>query len=169
MIAGGVRTRAVREFRHFLAIAAYLYVCFGALILLKSAILHGHGFQPMPWGFAVVKAALLAKFIMVGQALGLGRRFADRPLVWPILHRAVVFMLLLVALSIAEHVAAGLFSGRGVVESLREMAGGTAAEAGATVLVLLLILLPYFAFHVLAEALGQDRLMRMLLVNRGDD
>ncbi len=168
MTAGGVRTRAAREFRHFLAIAGYLYVCFGALILLKSAVLQGHGFEPAPWGFALVKAALLAKFMMVGQALGLGRRFADRPLIWAILHRAVVFLLLLVALSVAEHIVAGLFHGRGVVRSLQEMGGGTAFEAGATVLVLLLILLPYFAFRVLAEALGHDRLMRMLFVERGE-
>lgn len=166
MILAGVLGRASREVRHFLAIAAYLYVCFGALILLKSAILHGHGLEPVPWGFAVVKAALLAKFMMVGQALGLGRRFADRPLIWPILHRAVVFLLLLVALSIAEHMVAGLWHGRGVEDSVLDMAGGTAFEAGATVLVLLLILLPYFAFRVLAEALGHERLMRMLFVER---
>ena len=166
MIARGVRTRAARELRHFLSIAAYLYVCFGALILLKSAILHGHGFEPTPWGFALVKAALLAKFMMLGQALRLDRRFGARPLIWPILHRSVVFLALLVALSVAEHVAAGLFGGRGVMESVREMAGGSALEAAATVLVLLLILLPYFAFRVLAEALGHDRLMRMLFVDR---
>ena len=148
------RVHALHEVRQFAAIAAYLFVCFGALILMKSAILRGHGFDPVPWGFAVLKAALLAKFMLVGHALRLGERFRARPLIWSILYRSVVF-LALIGLSVLEHGLLALLHGRALGPALREIGGGTALEAAATALVLLLVLLPYFGFRALAEALGE--------------
>jgi hypothetical protein len=168
VIPATLRARARHEGLRFAATAGYLYVCFGALVALKSAILHGHGLPPLPLGLALVKALLLAKFMMVGDALRLGERYRTRPLIWPILHRSVVFLALLVGLTVAEAVVAGWLRGRAIVESLRGLGGGTWAEAGATLLVLLLILLPYFAFRMLAEVLGPDRLFRVMFVERRD-
>ena len=156
------RTRAARELREFSFAAAYLFVCFGALIMLKSAVLRGHGLSPLPLGFALVKALLMAKFMMVGQALHLGERYRERPLVWSILYRASVFLLLLLTLAVLEAVVAGWLHGRPAAQSLHGMGGGTMYEAAATSLVLLLILLPYFAARALAEALGPRRLRHLL-------
>ena len=55
------------ELRQFGLIAGYLYVCFGALILYKMAILRGQGIGYAPYGLAAVKALVLAKFILAGM------------------------------------------------------------------------------------------------------
>ena len=42
------------ELREFALIFAYLYACFGAIMLYKTAILRGQGIDYTPYGFAVV-------------------------------------------------------------------------------------------------------------------
>jgi hypothetical protein len=67
-----VRQKAGHELREFLLLAAYLYVCFSALVLYKMAILDAQGISFSPFGLPIVKALLLAKFIMLGHAVRLG-------------------------------------------------------------------------------------------------
>ena len=58
---------------------AYLYVCFGAIVLLKASVLHDISIGFAPWGYAAVKAFILGKFMLIGHDIRLGERFAGRP------------------------------------------------------------------------------------------
>ena len=53
-----------------------------------------------PWGIAIVKATVLAKFMLVGRAMKIGERYTTSPLIWPTLHKAFAFLVLLVVLTI---------------------------------------------------------------------
>ena len=90
-----LRHKAVEELKEMLALTAYLYVCLGSIMLLKSAILQEVGISFDVWGIAIVKALVLAKFMLLGRAAKLGERYRHRPLIWPTLHMAVMFLLLL--------------------------------------------------------------------------
>src|SRR5262249_16333800 len=103
-----ISKRMTDEFVEFTIIAAYLYICFTALLFLKASILKAEGIPFAPFGFAAVKALICAKFILLGQALHFGERFRDFPLIWPTLYRSIVILLLLVVLNIAEDVISGL-------------------------------------------------------------
>jgi hypothetical protein len=158
--------RAVHELREFVILAAYLYVTLGAVILMKTAVLHTHGIHSALWGIAIVKALLLAKFMMVGNRLRLGERYRDRPLIWPTLHKAVAFLVLLVILTSLEEVVVGLFRGRSIAASLEDLFGRRLEETLAGFLIMLLILIPFFGFRVLGEALGEDRMRRVFFNDR---
>jgi hypothetical protein len=157
----GIARRTIREFKSFAVIFLYLYITFGAIILMKTAILHANGVDFAPWGLAVVKAAIMAKFMLVGHALKLGDGTKIGPLIWPTLYGAMTFMLLLVALTIIEEIVVGLLHDRSVVSSLREVGGSHLQETAAAMLIIFLVLIPYFAFRMLAAALGRDRLIHM--------
>lgn len=159
-----LRQRAMHELKEFVVLAAYLYVTIGAVILYKTAVLHGHGISFVPWGIAAVKALLLAKFMLIGRAMKIGERYADRPLIWPILHKAFAFLVLLVVLDIIEEVVVGLFHHQSAAASLGELTGARLDEFFASILIMLLVLIPYFAIRVLSEALGEGKLARMLFV-----
>jgi len=163
----GMRQRARHELYQFLGITAYLYVSFLAVTLLKSGILHSVGISYLPAGFALGKAAIMAKFIMLGHALRVGNRHADRPLIWSTLHRSAAFLLLLIVLTVIEEVLVGLFHGKSAGAALAEMLGPNLAETAARIFVLLLILIPYFAFRALGDMLGEETLIRMFFVARG--
>ena len=159
-----LRQRAMHELAEFAILTVYLYVTLGAVILVKASVLRDEGIHYAPWGIAIVKAAVLAKFMLVGRAMKIGERYADRPLIWPILHKAFAFLVLLVVLTIIEEVVVGLFHHQSVAASLGELFGAKLYETLAGILIMLLVLIPYFAFHVLDEALGEGRLARMFFV-----
>ncbi len=111
-----LRRRAAEEFKEFLVVAAYLFVCFAALINMKAAILHAQGVNFSPYSIAVVKALLCAKFMSLGNVLRLGRRFHHHGLIWITLYKSFVFFALLLALNAIEEIVMGLIHHRSVAE-----------------------------------------------------
>ena len=158
--------RAVHEFSEFAILTVYLYVTLGAVIAMKTAVLHTEGIEFAPWGVAIVKALLLAKFMLIGRALKIGERNTTWPLIWPTLYKAFAFLVLLVILTIIEEAIVGLFHGQSITASLRDLIGRRLDETLAGYLIMLLVLIPYFAFRVRGEALGEGRLTRMFFIER---
>jgi hypothetical protein len=159
--------RAMHELKEFVILAVYLYITLGAVILMKTAVLHTEGINFSPWGIAIVKAAVLAKFMLLGNAMKIGNRTTSRPLIWPTLHKAFAFLVLLIVMTIIEEAVVGMFHHQSIAVSLGELVGSHLEETLAGFLIMLLVLIPFFAFHVLSEALGEGRLERMFFVDRG--
>jgi hypothetical protein len=158
--------RAMRELKEFAILAVYLYITLGSVVLMKTAVLHTEGIEFGPWGIAMVKAAVLAKFMLLGKAMKLGERTTTSPLIWPTLHKAFAFLVLLIIMTIIEEAVVGMFHHRSVAASLGELVGPRLDETMAGFLIILLVLIPFFAFRVLDEALGEGKLVRMFFVNR---
>jgi hypothetical protein len=137
--------RATHELKEFAILAVYLYITIGAVIMMKTAVLHTEGVDFAPWGIAIVKAMLLAKFMLVGRAMKIGERDTTSPLIWPTLHRAFAFLVLLIILTIIEEAVVGLFHHRSIAASLGELVGVRLEETLAGYLIMLLVLIPYFA------------------------
>ena len=111
-----IKKRIADEFVEYVVIAAYFCVCFSAILFLKASVLKEQGIAFEPFGFAAIRALILAKFASIGHALHVGERFKNKPLVWPTLYRSIAFLVLLLALSAAEKVVeedCGLVGGNG--------------------------------------------------------
>ncbi len=154
------------ELQEYALISAYLYVCFGALILYKTAILRGEGVSYAPYGLAIIKAVILAKFILVGHALRIGDRYSERRFVHIIAYKSLLFLVVLLVLSVIEEAVVGVIHGRTIAASLAEVAGGTLLQILASCLIMLLILVPYLTFRELNEVLGEGRLRQILFEKR---
>ena len=161
-----LRKRAADELREFLIIAAYLYVCFTALAYFKAAILQAHGVSFAPFGIAAVKALICAKFMSVGHAIHLGERHQKEALIWPTLRRSFAFLALLLVLNVLEEVIIGYFHYRGVMDSIAAVGGGTIHQLIAGSIIVLLILIPFFAFRSLGEVVGERTLLRLFFEPR---
>lgn len=157
----GLKAWLLRELEEYGSIFLYLCISFAAVIFYRDSVLRADGIAIGAYGFAFFKALVLAKFMMLGQSLRLGERMRGRRLVVTIVLRTTVFLVLLVALSIIEKALVGLWHGRGAWVAIREMGGGNLREMFATVLLLWLILLPYFILRLIGERLGKGELGRM--------
>jgi len=104
--------------------------------------------------------------MLLGDAMKIGVRFGARPLIWPTLYMAFAFLVLLIILTVIEEAVVGLFHHQSIAASLSELVGPRLEETLAGYLIMLLVLIPYFAFRVLGEALGEGRLTRMFFVER---
>jgi hypothetical protein len=153
------------ELREYAGAALYLFVCFGTLNLYREAILNAHGVSYWSYGWGAVNALILAKFVLIGQAVHLGERYATRRLIYVIAVKALLFLAFLFVLSFIENAIVGFVQGQSLSASF-DTFGGTLPQLLATCLVMLLILIPYLAFRELNEALGQDGLRKLLLEPR---
>lgn len=158
-----IAQRAKRELKEYALLSVYLYVCFGALVLYKMAILGSQGVHVSAFGVPVIKALILGKFILLGHAMKLGERYGRLRLVSVI---AGLYLLLLIVLSIVEEAIVGLSNGRTIAATLSEVGGAKLPELLATSIVMLLILIPYLASREFAVALGEGRLWDLLLEYR---
>jgi hypothetical protein len=161
-----LRERAMHELKEFVVLTLYLYVCLGSVILMKTAVLHSVGIEMAPWGIAIVKAMVLAKFMLIGFAVRFGEGKSTGPLIWPTLKMSFAFLGLLIVMTMIEEVVVGLFHHHSVATSLSGLFGLRLEETLAGYLVMLLVLVPFFAFRVLSDTLGEGRLERMFFVDR---
>ena len=157
--------RGMHELKELVLISLYLYITLGAMLLMKMAVLHTQGVEFTPWGVAVVKALVLAKFMLFGETMKIGER-TTRALIWPTLEKAFALLVLLIIMTILEEAVVGLFHDKSIAASLGELGGHRLEETVAGSVVMLLVLIPYCAFRVLDAALGENKLARMFFVGR---
>ena len=154
------------ELKHYAVLSVYLYICFGSIILYKTAVLQGYGINYEPYGLAAVKALIMAKFMLVGNMLHKGEIIRRRALVYTIIYKSLGYLGLLVVLSLLEEVIAGFMHGRSAAESISGSAGGTGLQIIATCLLLWLILVPVVTVQQVMAVLGKDRLYQMFFVGQ---
>ena len=158
--------KAESELKEFIFLAGYLLIVFSALSFFKSAILKAEGIDWAPWGFAVIKAALAAKFILIGRALHIGEGHRTKPLIWQTLHKSIAFLVFIAFLTVIEEAIVGLIHGRTFWQSIVDIGGGTSEQLLATAVILLLVFFPLFAFGALAEVMGSKALVRTFFFER---
>lgn len=164
-----MKVRVLHEAKEYLAVFLYLYACIGTLTLYKSLTLRTYGVDFVPYGFALIKALILAKFMLIGNLLPISMRFNQKPLIYPTVYNAFVFFILLLALSAVEEVITGLWHGRNVTESVLQLGGGTLPGVLAACFVTFVFLLPYFALRQLNAVLGKGRLFGLFFRSAGNE
>jgi hypothetical protein len=159
----GVTQKLGDELKEFAAVSLYFYICFAAILFYKAAVLQAVGIGYAPYGLAAVKALILGKFVLIGHAAHVGERFAQKPLIYPVLYQSIAFLIMLVVLTLVEETVVGVIHGRTIVQSIADIAGGTWAQIAAICLLLWLILLPYFGLRQIGMVMGEGKLRRMFL------
>lgn len=154
--------RARHEAIQYLTISTYLAICFGALIFYKSAVLESYGISFTRLGLALVKALILGKFVLLLESLKLGSGKPENVLAVDVLKKAVLFTLFLIPLTAIEELIAGYLHGKDAQQALSSMAGGSLPQAAATVILMVLIFIPYFAYREIANRLGEAALSKLL-------
>ena len=160
-----IARRARHTFQQYAIIFVYLFVCFGAITLHKTAVLRDVGVSYAPWGFAAIKALVLGKFMLIGHEIRLGERFNNRPLIYPTLYRSFVFLVFLLVLSGVEEAIAGAWHGQTVAASISAVVGARFFEILSSSFIMFLALLPYFAIRQLADTIGKGQLARLFFVD----
>ena len=144
----------VREVKKFGTLFLYLALVFGLFTLHQWVVLASNHISYVFYGASVINALILAKIMLVAEALHFGERFRDKPLAYPILYKSVAFGLMLVIAYIAEEVIVGLLKGESLAQSAPELGGGTPAGIAAIALIMCVALIPFFAFKELRRVYG---------------
>lgn len=158
--------KAISEFKRLVAIILYLWVIFGLYVLNETVILTKQHIDFSAHGFAIINAFVLAKVLLVAEDLGFGARFKDRPLVYPILYKALAFSILFIVFHICESVLGGLWHGKSAVESIPQIGGGTLKGIFCVIGIIFVSLIPFFAFREVGRIIGEDELWGLIFKRR---
>lgn len=162
---GGKGQRLLEELRKYALISSYLFICF-AVILLYHDSMQGTGTQdPLPWGIALVKALVLGKFILIGEALSVGVRARHHPLLHRVAWKSIAMLALLVVFKILEELIVGWVHGNTPAMVFEEFLERTWLQDLAPLLLMLLILVPMITASEIHRTVGAKRFREFLLGN----
>lgn len=161
-----VKQKAYQQLKEYLAITLYLWLVFGLFVLYKSILLSEHGFSLAAHGMALFNALALGKIMLVARGLHFADYFKEKPLIYPTLLKSVAFAVVLSCFKILEGVGVGWYRSKSFSESISEIGGGTLGGILALMVILAVLLIPFFAFTELRQILGADKLVRIFFTSR---
>ncbi len=144
----------------------YLACFFGLFTWYRRLILAEYQISYVHYGFSLVEALILAKVVMLGDVVGLGRRLMDKPLIFRTLYGAVVFTLWVAVFVVFEHTVTGALRGKGLTAGLAEIVSVGKYELLARCLVTFFAFIPFFAFRELGRVLGEGKIGRLFFRKR---
>lgn len=156
--SGGWKQTIVRELIEYWINFAYLAVFLVAFVWYRRLILAEYQVHYTNYWFPLIEAAVLAKVIMVGDILHLGRGLEQKPLILPTLYRTVVFSVWVGVFSVLEATVRGLFQQRGLMGGVEEIVSKGRYEVLAWGIVIFVAFVPFFALRELDRALGEGKL-----------
>jgi hypothetical protein len=146
----------------------YLTLVFAAFTQYRRIILAAHDVTYTNYWVAVIEAFILAKVIMIGAVLRLGRGLEHKPLIYPTLYKTVVFTLFCVVFTVLEHAIKGLWTGTGFMGGIAEFFG-KGHELLANSLVVFVAFIPFYGVKELGRVLGQDKVQPLFFRRRDMD
>lgn len=157
-----LKDRAIEELHTFKWVAGYLFVCLAVLMYFESTLPGGAVAGVFSLGTAAIKAAILAKFLLLGQMLGVGEKARVTRMGPAIFAKSVQLWLLVIVLSAAEELLVGRYHGKSFGATLADYESRSYANMLAKSLVVLLILLPLIATREFSRAVGPGVLLEIL-------
>lgn len=153
-----LKEKAAEEFRLFLLIAAYLAAFFGAFVTYRRLLSREFGISSFHYGFALIEAMIIAKVILIGKAMGLGRKGDRRALAYKVLRSSLAYGALVAVFAVLEHVVEGLVHGKTLAASFQAFLDTGVYEILGRALVLFVAFIPFFALWEIGELAGDVRL-----------
>jgi hypothetical protein len=163
--SSSLKERAIEEFRLFWVIAIYLALMLGAFTWYRRFVLSEAGVSYIHYGAAVIEALILAKVILIGQALGLGRRFEDSPLILSVLFKSLVFGVFIAIFGVLEHVVEGVVHRDSWDQIAHTLLSAGRDEILARAVMIIVTLIPFFAFWEADRILGDHKLFALFFRN----
>ena len=157
-----LRHRIKAEFVQAALLTLYFAAWFCAIAFFSFALLREAAIPITPCGLAIIKAALCAKFMMIGKAIYPLKVDARRGLIKSIFWHSIVYLGIVLALSFTEAGINGLFHSKLFLESLSSFGHGDPIYIAALSIMYWLILWPYLIVLGLNQSLGDTAVHTIL-------
>ena len=163
---GGFFTRAWRwvwhEFIALLPAIGYFFVAFSILTVNEDLVLGKLELSPADLLRPLVGALLVSKILLIANMISLIDKFPDKPLIWGVARKTLVYWLLSILFQLVETAVDHLLDGGGLAGAI----GGVVDEASGSRFILvqmwLFVLLAVFVtLQQLILAVGAQRVREM--------
>ncbi len=155
--------KAREELRVFGFITLYLALFLGSFNTYRRLILAEEGVSTLNYGLALIEAMILAKIILLGDALKLGRSLERRSLLLVTVLKALLFSALAILFTLVERLLEAFLHGRLNADLMQRLIPHGPDEMLARLVMMFTAFLPFFAFWELRRLLGPHRLSGLFL------
>jgi hypothetical protein len=144
----------------------FLFILFSIFNTYQRLLLNDFGYHHIYYGYALVQALILAKVILIGEEMKIGKRYEINPLIYPVIYKTVIFTLVVLTLTLLEHFIAGLFAGRTMAETFASITTQKINIILAKIFIMFFIYIMFFSFLELNRALGKGKLYDLFFTRR---
>lgn len=155
------------EVRELLPAFLYFLVAFNLIVVTDALTTEQYGVRPFSVISAIVGALVAAKVVWLVNLLPFMERFRGRPLIYPTLWKASLFIIAALVVRYIEHVIRFAVKYGGLVEGTRHLVDEVIwSRFWAIQIWLAVLFLVFVAAQELSRALGDHRLRRMFFGER---
>ena len=148
--------------RQGLILTIYMAVWFCAFIFYDKEALNIQDASTVSYGFAILKALLLSKFMLVAEIVIPITLKPGKSLYRLIAVRTFFDAVVVLIFSYVFAGIEGLHRHQGFIDSMRSFCHGDVERISALFLMYWFLMLPYVAYRVLGKAMGQENLQSYL-------
>lgn len=165
-VSDNLKEKARHELIEYVVNVVYLSLVFAAFTQYRRFVLAAHGIEYTNYWFALIEALVLGKVIMIGGAFHLGRWLENKPLIYPTMYKAVVFVILVALFKLVEYGIKILWDGGSIADALARFSTEDLQVVLANSLVILVAFIPFFAVKELERVLGGAKLFGLFVHRR---
>jgi hypothetical protein len=160
------KKRIFDELKKLSITVLYIWVLLSVFTLYREMILANYNINySVKFGFAFINALIFAKFMWLGEVLHVGKKAAGKALLFSVFWNSALFTIVLMAFHILEEALVKVWHGQSLTASLSE-AVATPRDVFVTMLLMFVVLIPFFFAKGLIEILGKDEIKKLLLKPR---
>jgi hypothetical protein len=158
----GFKQKVISEAKQAFALTLYFGSWFCALSFLAATALDERPIPLTMFGFALIKAGICAKFMLIGQAIyPINVNWANG-IIKPLFLESLLYLLVVLLLNYIEVGLEGVFHGKNFFDSLGAFGHHNPDHVLAMAIVYWLIVWPYLVFIGLKDALGNKVTLEIL-------
>jgi len=161
-----LKEKAKDQIRNFTVMFLYLWIVFGMLAIHESIILSEHQLSFQSHGLAVVNALIFAKVMLVAEDLHLGNRFNDKPLIYSVLFKSLLFGVTLICFHIIEDVGIGMWHGKTISDGISEIGVNKLGRMVSVGIISTVALVPFFILRDISRVIGEDKVWSLFFRRR---
>ncbi|QWE17526.1 hypothetical protein [Polynucleobacter sp. AP-Nino-20-G2] len=156
------KDKAKEEFIKAFQLTIYFGVWFCALAFLAATSLDERPIPSSIFGFAIIKAAVCAKFMLIGQAIFPIKINKNHGIVNSLILESIVYLVIVLALNYLEAGVHGLINGKDFISSMAEFGRSNPLRVLAMSIVYWLIVWPYLLLVGFRLAVGSTASLEIL-------
>ena len=150
------------EFLALLPPTIFFFVALHIVAIIHSLMLKGEGIAPLTSVSVAVAALVLGKVVLLADMLPAINRFPDRPLIYNVAWKTVIYMLVSLLIHYLEHLIEFARKAGGLVAGNSKLLAEIVWPHFWAIQVLLLVLIViYCTMHELVRVIGRDKTMRI--------
>jgi hypothetical protein len=161
------KQKLFHEFTEYWINVAYMAIIFSAVIFYRRLVLAHYDIYLDDYFSGVIKALVIAKVVMIGAFLSISRKFEHKPLIFPVIYKALLFTLWVMLFDIVEAYIRGFIHTPVFSEAFIELKGHITKVWLGGAMLIFFTFIPFFAFKELVRVMGNDKIKRLFFRKQG--